>query len=386
MPRATATRPVRSRSTAAPVHRRKPAGKDRAAPGPGAPARFALVLAGGVALGAYEAGAYAALHARGLYPDWIAGSSTGAVNGAIIAGSAPERQVENLRQFWARASAWSSAGLPHGTWRHAANWLSVARARFWGQPGVFSPLRPWFWTNRTGLYDNAPLRRTLARFIDFDRLARAPTRLSILATDIETGEPVVFDKETGDRLTVDHLMASCGFIPEFPAVEVGGRMLGDGALWANAPVDLVLRAPRPAGGLVCLVIDLFSRASGRPDSIESAAARRWDLIFANQTQVAIEANEREDRLQRTIAQLKSKTGGRRGAASDAEASSQTPPPAHVLRIAYRAPPDEAGPERQFDFSRRSVAARWAAGERDIEDLMGRASILRDFRSEVRNGR
>jgi NTE family protein len=369
----------------APVHRRKPAGKGHraAASRPGAAAHFALVLAGGVALGAYEAGAYAALNARGLYPNWIAGSSTGAVNGAIIAGSAPEHQVENLRQFWARASAWSSAGLPHGAWRHTANWLSVARARFWGQPGVFSPLRPWFWTSRTGLYDNEPLRRTLTRSIDFDRLARAPTRLSILATDIETGEPVVFDKEAGDRLTVDHLMASCGFIPEFPAVEVGGRMLGDGALWANAPVDLVLRAPRPAGGLVCLVIDLFSRS--RPDSIEAAAARRWDLIFANQTQVAIEANEREERLQRTIAELKSRTG-RRGAASDTEASSQTPPPVHVLRIAYRAPPDEAGPERQFDFSRRSVAARWAAGERDIEDLIGRASILRDFRAEVRNGR
>lgn len=385
MPRATATRPVRARSMAAPVHRPKSARKEHraAAAAPGATTRFALVLAGGVALGAYEAGAYAALHARGLYPDWIAGSSTGAVNGAIIAGSAPEHQVTKLRQFWDRASAWSPAGLPHGTWRHAANWLSVARTRLWGQPGVFSPLRPWPWTSRTGLYDNEPLRRTLMRIVDFDRLARAPTRLSILATDIETGEPVVFDKEAGDRLTVDHVMASCGFIPEFPAVEVGGRMLGDGALWANAPVDLVLRAPRPAGGLVCLVIDLFPRSSARPDSIETAAARRWDLIFANQTQVAIEAHQREERLQRTIAELRS-TGDRRRGASAAEASAPISP-LHVLRIAYRAPPDEAGPERQFDFSRRSVAARWAAGERDVEDLIGRESILRDFHPQTRQG-
>jgi hypothetical protein len=106
-------------------------------------------------------------------------------------------------------------------------------------------------------------------------------------------------------------------------------MLGDGALWANAPVDLVLRAPRPAGGLVCLVIDLFPRSSARPDSIETAAARRWDLIFANQTQVAIEAHQREERLQRTIAELRS-TGDRRGDASDVEASAPSPP-LHVRR-------------------------------------------------------
>ena len=157
-------------------------------------------------------------------------------------------------------------------------------------------------------------------------------------------------------------------------------MLGDGALWANAPVDLVLRAPRPAGGLVCLVFDLFPRSSARPDSIEAAAARRWDLIFANQTQVAIEAHQREERLQRTIAELRS-TGDRRGDASD-EASAPISP-VHMLRIAYRASPDEAGPERQFDFSRRSVAARWAAGERDMDELIGRESVLRDFRPESR---
>ena len=91
-----------------------------------------MVLAGGIALGAYQAGAYAALQeSGGPSPDRLAGSSIGAVNAAIVAGNAPERRVEKLRAFWEAAgigtvlpfmSAWVSG---HGGWRHAHNWLSA---------------------------------------------------------------------------------------------------------------------------------------------------------------------------------------------------------------------------------------------------------------------
>jgi NTE family protein len=324
-------------------------------------ASLAVVLAGGVALGAYEAGVFAALDAAGLRPDWIAASSIGAVNGAIIAGSPPERRAASLRRFWCDRAAWPEVEAPVGIGRHAANWMSVARARLFGQPGVFGPLRPWRWDGTPALYDVAPLRRTLARLVDFDRLAHSEIRVSMLATDIETGEPVVFDTRAGDRLGVDHVLASCGFIPDFPPVEIGGRLLGDGAFYANAPVDIVLRAPRRTERVV-LVIDLFPRAGARPVSVETALARRWDLIFANQTHRAIEAYEREERVHAAA-------NGSRG------------PPVHLLRLCYQPPEDEAGPERQFDFSRRSIAARWAAGERSMSELIARDRVLGRLVSE-----
>ena len=62
--------------------------------------KVALVLQGGGALGAYQAGVYEALAERGYLPHWITGISIGAINGAIIAGNPPELRVERLRAFW----------------------------------------------------------------------------------------------------------------------------------------------------------------------------------------------------------------------------------------------------------------------------------------------
>jgi len=67
--------------------------------------RIVLVLQGGGALGAYQAGAYEALAEAGQAPDWVAGISIGAVNAAIIAGNAPEHRVARLRTFWERVSS-----------------------------------------------------------------------------------------------------------------------------------------------------------------------------------------------------------------------------------------------------------------------------------------
>src|ERR1700743_63252 len=64
--------------------------------------RIALVLQGGGALGAYQAGVYQALHEAGVEPDWVSGVSIGAINSAIIAGNPPEKRLERLRTFWER--------------------------------------------------------------------------------------------------------------------------------------------------------------------------------------------------------------------------------------------------------------------------------------------
>jgi predicted acylesterase/phospholipase RssA len=83
------------------------------------------------------------------------------------------------------------------------------------------------------------MRERLRNLIDFDRLNSGRTRVSIVATDIESGEPVVFDSSKS-RIEIDHLMASCGFLPEFAPLELDGRLLGDGGLSLNAPFDQIL--------------------------------------------------------------------------------------------------------------------------------------------------
>jgi NTE family protein len=338
-------------------------GTDVAPIQPGAPVtdsqKVCLVLSGGVALGAYQAGAYAALHEReALWPKRIAASSVGAVNAALIAGGPPEERVARLRAFWEGMAmelgptgpAW--LGM-EGPWRHAWSWMSVVQTRMFGRPGVFRPrVADVMLANADGLYDLGPLRARLVQCVDFARLNDGRVRLSIVATDVETGERVVFDTHSGDRIGPDHLIASCSLLPDFGPVQIDGRWLGDGGLVANAPAENALAGETGHRDIVCFVIDLFCAEGARPATLEEAAARRWDLIFANQTEEALRGLEREHRLRRALARHE----GGRGTVK-------------LIHLSHRAPPHEAGPAKPFDFSRASLAERWQAGYLDMEEAV-----------------
>jgi NTE family protein len=335
----------------------------------------AVVFAGGVGLGAYQGGAYAALHEReDLRPRWLAGSSVGAVNAALIAGNAPEHRVERLREFWAeggplgravQADAW--AAIPN--WRHAFNWMSVIQSRLIGAPGHFrSRLPTMLFEPGRSLYDLAPMRERLERLVDFERLNSGETRICVATTDIETGEPVLFDTGEGARIGIDHLMASCGFLPEFAPLDIGGRLLGDGGLSMNAPLEAVLLRHEGDGDLLCIVLDLFARDGSRPSGLESALARKNDLLFANQTHLRLELLQRDADFRAQIAALFDRLPDSLRANSDltplANAIKRRAP--QLLSLSYRAAAEEAGPEKQFDLSRATIDRRWAAGFEDME--------------------
>ena len=305
----------------------------------------ALALGGGVALGAYDAGAYAALHEREeLRPVRIAGTSIGAITGALIAGNPPGQRVARLREFWDQAAVdppWPAAGVIN---RRALNQLSILGVRTFGRPGFFDPELPGALL-RPGLsiYDPEPLRKRLARMIDFELLNQAS--FSVTTTDIETGEAVVFDTRRGHRITPEHLVASCGFLPEFPPLEIDGRLLGDGGLVANTPVAWAVDWDRP-GAWTLFVVDPFCARRGRPSTLEQAATRRLDLLFANQTRQALR-------------QLEARGG----------------PRLTIVELAYRAPLHEGGPDKMFNFARSTLAERWAAGERDMRAAMERVEAV-----------
>jgi NTE family protein len=354
----------------------------------GAGRTTALVLSGGVALGAYHAGAYTVLHEEsGRHVDWLAGSSIGAVTAAIIAGNPPARRVRRLRQFWDALAtdpmplASFSLGQPglDAPWRRVQGWASALQARLLGRAGLFRPrLFPGADRDAPGLYDLAPMRNRLEEMIDFGLLngGGAP-RLSVVATDVASGERIVFDtRHGGATVRPEHLLASCALLPDFAPVEIDGRLLGDGGLSTNAPLDLVL--DEPAGGdLVCFVLDLFAREGGHPRSLTDAAARALDLMFSGQSDLLLGGRQREHRLRAMIGRLPARLPP--GLREDPEvAALLAESRAHattVLHLAYRAPGGEADVQKTFDFSRTSLAGRWEAGARDMRAALRMLAAL-----------
>jgi NTE family protein len=279
----------------------------------------ALVLQGGGALGAYQAGVFQALAEAGLEPDWIAGISIGAFNSAIIAGNPPEARVEKLRQFWEAVTepyvrwhapfAWpgaappadaSAAPQPPDFWAFASdlapvlkadtargflNQWSAGRVLFNGTPGFFAlrPVTPWFWPGTsmraTSYYDTSELKRTLERLVDFDRINNQPMRLSVGAVNVQTGNFVYFDT-TKDRIRPEHIMASGALPPAFAAVEVDGEYYWDGGLVSNTPLRWVVEGRPQQDTLVFQVVFGRHAANSRATWRTSIRGRRKSSIRA----------------------------------------------------------------------------------------------------------
>jgi NTE family protein len=208
--------------------------------------RVALVLQGGGALGAYQAGVYQAIHEAGIDVHWISGTSIGAINGALIVGNPPERRVERLLEFWETVTKPSAAfqtmqwfsdlwGNENDQARSWANKMSTLSTMLHGAPNFFSP-RPMPPINTTakrpedvGYYDNAPLKTTLERLVDFDLINRKTMQLSIGAANVRTGAPVTFDN-LDEKIMIEHVMASASLPPGFAPTRVDGEYYWDGAV------------------------------------------------------------------------------------------------------------------------------------------------------------
>ena len=224
--------------------------------------RVVLLLQGGGALGAYQAGVYQALAETGLHPDWVVGISIGAINAAIIAGNAPERRVDRLREFWEEITAPAMGfdadvvGLfERGEAARAlANQVSAVTVACAGTPGFFRPRlpNPWFHPpgtiEATSYYDTWPLKATLERFVDFDRVNsdNCDTRLSLGAVNVRSGNLVYFDPGT-QVIGPEHVMASGALPPGFPAIEIEGEHYWDGGLVSNTPLQWLVTNTRVTG-------------------------------------------------------------------------------------------------------------------------------------------
>lgn len=304
----------------------------------------AMVFSGGLGLAAYHAGVYQALARSGSPLHWLAGSSAGAVTSALIAGNRPEDRIGRLRAFWNFPPVERVSPSPS---RHLYGWLGAIGTRLTGSAGHFFPRLPSPVSRFDGFYDLSPMRSRLSQLVDFGRLNGGDQRVCIATTDVESGDPVIFDSNQV-KLKMDHLIASCGFLPEFAPVEVDGRLLGDGGLALNAPFEPVMEADI-AGELLLYVVDLYARDGPRPDSLESAAERKNDLLFGNQTFIRLKCSVEMRRLRKQLAgQAPRKSRDR------------------FVLLSYRPGSEEAGPEKSFDLSSIALAQRWKAGFLDFE--------------------
>lgn len=269
--------------------------------------RIVYLLQGGGALGAYQVGVLKGLIENGYYPDWLIGTSIGAVNSAIIAGNPQDQALQKLYGFWETIST-KMPPVPNTLnnifmerWQH---FLSAQYTAFAGQPGFFRPRwwNPWLGIESTldklSYYDTEEFRNTLAQFIDFDRINEKKVRLSIGAVRVATGTPVFFDN-TKLEITLDHVMASAALPPGFPAVSIDNQFYWDGGVHSNTQVNLVLCENEPIRYL-CFMVHLFDSYGTRPTNIDEVIKRQKDITYSSHHKQSIYAYKALHNLRHTI--------------------------------------------------------------------------------------
>src|SRR5215468_8320032 len=349
--------------------------------------RIALVLQGGGALGAYQGGVYQALAEANLHPDWVAGISIGAINSALIAGNPPEKRVERLRDFWEAVST-SPLGLPY--FRSLAipdeatpSLLNQTRALgilLFGAPDFFTPRlpppMPWGFNraDAVSFYDVSPLKVTLKRLVDFDRINAGGTRLSVGAVNVRTGNFVYFDTTT-HQITPAHIMASGSLPPGFPATEIDGEFYWDGGILSNTPLQWVLDS-RPRRDTLAFQIDLWSSQGELPRNLVDADVRAKEIRFASRTRVATDLYKYTQKLRIAFANLVERLPDElRGlpevALLAAEADKKV---CNIVQLIYRAKKYE-GSAMDYEFSRRTMEEHWLAGYRDAVQTLSHREIF-----------
>ena len=341
-----------------------------------------MVLQGGGALGAYQAGVYQALHEAGLEPDWVAGVSIGGINAALIAGNPPERRVARLREFWDRVTSrqvWIGETPDGGGTRALQNAWSSMMTSTLGQPGLFKPrlANPWLvgrgGKGATSYYDSAPLLRTLELLVDFDRINQGGMRFAAGAVNVGTGNFAYFDNAQ-TRIEAAHVLASGALPPAMPMVRIGDAHYWDGGMVSNTPLQHLLDHVRD--DVVVFQVDLFSARGAIPRDMFEVQARSKDIQFSSRTRLTTDRYMQLHRSRVRMRQLLAKIP--EAALSDEEralkADLDVLPKINILHLIYQ----EAAHERQtrgFEFSAASMDEHWQAGVRDTVETLSHRDWL-----------
>lgn len=339
-----------------------------------------LVLQGGGALGAYQAGAYEGLVEAGLEPEWIAGISIGAVNGAIIAGNPPGDRLDRLREFWMELSSglqgWSL--IPGDEGRSVFNDTSSWLAALFGIPGFFRPRvpAPLFASPGTlealSFYDARPLLATLSRLVDFDYLRELGPRLSVGAVSVETGNLAYFDSARM-RLHLEHVIASGALPPGLPPVVIDGEAFWDGGLVSNTPLHYVLDHERPRNDMLVFQLDLFPARGLLPRNIFEVVEREKEIRYSSRTRQNTDIQKELRQLRKAAREvIEELPAGRRKSAAVRKLERLAGEGCHaavtVVHLINRSTAF-ATHAKDYEFSRLSILEHWQAGLQDVRETL-----------------
>ena len=341
------------------------------------PGQVVLVFQGGGALGAYQGGVYQAMHEAGVEPDWVIGTSIGAINAAIIAGNEPGARLDRLREFWARMErkpGWGEVPFATPFMQPFAflgtNIAGQMMTIFGGIAGYFSPNQALAWglhaavgVERAGFYTIDALNETLGSLLDLERINSGPTRLTVGAVNVRSGKMHYFDSRAMP-VTLKHVLASGALPPAFPAVRIDGDPYWDGGIYSNTPIETVFD-DHPRRNSVVFAVQMWHAAGPEPKSVWQVVNRQKDIQFASRADSHIMRQEHIHQLRHIVREL---------VRLMPEAQRETPEVKemagygcgtfmHIVRL--KAPRlDHEDHLRDIDFTSAGIHARWQAGYSD----------------------
>jgi NTE family protein len=333
-----------------------------------------LVLQGGGALGAYQGGVYQALHEAGIEPDWIIGTSIGAINASLITGNRPEDRLAKLQEFWKRverADFWGAFPAWGGVGDALASWMTLTS----GISGFFEPHTRAFLgahvhlgPDHAGYYSTEPLRATLDEMVDFSLLNAGRPRLTVGAAHVRSGMMQYFDSRDME-LTPKHIMASGARPPAFPAVRIDGELYWDGGILSNTPAERIFEDNPRRNGLI-FAVHLWNPTGPEPETIWQILNRHKDIQYSSRISNHIVRQSEAHRLRHVINELlqyvpeevKQKPYVRELAAYSCRTRM------HVVRLLAPRLENESH-TKDIDFSPAGIRMRWEAGYSDTLDTL-----------------
>src|SRR6266702_2263518 len=278
--------------------------REKAASGPG---QIVLVLQGGGALGAYQAGVYQGLHESGIEPDWVIGTSIGAINAGIIAGNEVKNRLPRLREFWRRVERREILDFA-SPWRSLIDAASNFNTLIGGIPGFFEPNPLAFWgmhfrlgAEKAGYYSTAPLEATLTELVDCSLLNRCSPRLTVGAANVLTSDMSYFDGRDTE-ITVKHIMASGALPPAFPAIRIDDEYYWDGGILSNTPTEAIFD-DNPRRNSLIFAVHLWNPTGGAPETMWEVLHRQKDIQYSSRIASHITRQQQTHRLRHVVSEL-----------------------------------------------------------------------------------
>jgi NTE family protein len=354
----------------------KPSGSSNGAPK--LPGQAVLVLQGGGALGAYQGGIYEALHEAGIEPNWVIGTSIGALNAGLIAGNRPENRLERLREFWARMEYKPWWGDTLGPWfantrmlEDLTNQSAHMMALFGGVSGYYSLNHALTWggakaplgVERAALYNTEDLTKTMTGLTDPDCFNSGHPRLTVGTVNVKSGQMHYWDSARMP-LNISHVLASAALPPAFPAVRIDGDPYWDGGIYSNTPIEAVFD-DNPRRNSVVFADQMWHITGPEPQSLEDVLSRQKDIQFASRDDSHIARQQELHRFRHIVRELVKliPEEHRDNPVVKQYAAYGCGTFMHIVRL--NGPYVEGeGNSRDIDFTANGIRTRWKAGHDD----------------------